>query len=137
MKQECSRTAGRVEYALFDRALNGVTHDFRGKPVRRVVFTESMTLSAIDQRLVKDFQHVALDLIESEAPNMRENAPDEFFALRFGHYPVEKVALRRPEDAGRFERRAGEHTLRAIVTQAEYREGNRLRDNDKERVLKE
>jgi hypothetical protein len=75
------------------RPVDDVFHHFGGEPIRRVIFAESMALVAVDEGLVEDFENIAFDFGETEAPDMGHDAAHEFLALRIGHRPIEKIAF--------------------------------------------
>ena len=103
MKEKSARPACRVENPLFDRPLHSLTDNLGCQPIRRVILAQPVTLLAVDQRLIEDFQHIAFDLIQAEAPHVRENSADKGLALRLRDHPVEEVALCRAENPGRLE----------------------------------
>ena len=114
-----------------------MTDYFGGEPVRRVIFAEAVPLLSIDQRLIENFQDVALDLIQAETPDVSQDSPHERFTLGLCYDPVEEVAFGRAENAGRLECGAGEHTPRVVVAKAEHRQCNRLGDDHQKGMLKE
>ena len=68
---------------------------------------------------------------------MREDAPNERFAVRLGDHPVEEVALCSAENAGRLERGPRQDALRIIVPQPEHSQRDGLGDNHQKGMLKE
>jgi hypothetical protein len=75
------------------RSVYDVFHHFGGKPVRRVIFAESMALVAVDEGLVKNLENVAIDFCEAKPLDMVHDAVHEFLALRVGHGPIEKITF--------------------------------------------
>lgn len=136
VEQKRAGTAGGVEHGLDKRPVDDVLHHFSGEPVRRVIFAESMALIAIDERLVKNFEYVAIDFGETETPDMVHDAAHEFLAFRVGHGPIEKIAFDRAGNAGRAESFARKQMFWIVFPQAKNGERDALGDNDKERVLK-
>ena len=75
-----------------------------------------MPFFAVNEGLVKDFQHVALDLIEAEAAHMRKNAAHEVLAIGVINYPIKEIALGCAIDASGLKHRAGQDMFRIVVS---------------------
>ena len=125
VEQERAGAAGRVEHMLFERAIDDALHHLRGEPVGRVVFPEAMALVPVDQRLVEDLEHVALDLAEAEAAHMGRDAAHDLLAFRIGHDPIEEIALDGAGDPDGLEGAPGQEQARIVLAKAEHGDGDR------------
>lgn len=93
VEQKCSRPAGGIEHMFDKRPVDYMLDHLRRQPIGRVIFAEPMALVAVDERLVKNLENVALNFGETETPDMVHDAAHEFLALRIGHNPIEKIAF--------------------------------------------
>ena len=135
MEEKGAGAAGRIEHMLDKRPIDDVLDHLRGKPIRCVIFAESMPFVAVDQRFIKDLENVGLDLGEPEAPHMRHDPAHQRFTFPVGYDPIEEIAFDRARDSRRLKSFSGEEAFRIVFWQAHDGERNALRDDDKEGVL--
>jgi cytochrome b561 len=87
-------------------------------------------LGAVDQRFVKNLQHIALDFGEAKAADMRHDAANQLDALGIGDNPVEKIALDRAGDARPRQRFPRQEAGRIVLIHPENGERDAFGDND-------
>ncbi len=94
-----------------------------------------MPLVPIDQRLVQNLENIGFDIAQLEAPHMGDNAAYQVDALGVRDDPIEKIALNRPEDAGRLKSSAGQDACRIILINIQDGKRDRFGDDDQKRML--
>src|SRR3954469_8394457 len=94
-----------------------------------------MSLITVDQRFIKNLEHIAFDLSKPEASHVVHDATDESFASRIGDHPVEKVAFNRTVNSRRSKRLAGKHAPGVVLAKVHHSNRDALGDDHEITVL--
>ncbi len=94
-----------------------------------------MTLVAVNQRLIEDFENVTLYFGEAKSTHVNHYASYKFLPLGVGDNPIEEITFNRSVDAGRSERFTRQEPFGVVLGQPHNSKRDTLGVDDEKGVL--